>query len=110
MNLMFQPLRKYVEFDGRARRAEYWLFFLFNFVLGIVCGIIGGEDSVLPLLVMIGLLLPNIALGVRRLHDINLSGWFYLIAIIPIIGALFMLVVGLIPGTAGNNEYGEQPE
>jgi uncharacterized membrane protein YhaH (DUF805 family) len=106
--LMFQPLKKYAEFTGRASRAEYWLFFLFNFIVTLVASLVGGESLLLPL-VWLGLFIPNIAVGVRRLHDINMSGWWLLINLIPFLGALVFLVFCLIPGTVGENSYGDDP-
>jgi uncharacterized membrane protein YhaH (DUF805 family) len=104
MSLMMQPLHKYADFTGRARRAEYWLFALFNFLMVCLASLLGG-DTLVALLVL-GLVIPNIALGVRRLHDFNLSGWFYLLTFIP----FATLVLGLIPGDVGDNDYGPQPE
>lgn len=106
MDLMFQPFRKYADFNGRAGRSEFWLFFLFNFLFGLTAVIIGVPEGAIAL-IWLALLVPNIALGVRRLHDIGLSGWLYLVALIPFAGALFMLVCALIPGQPDTNEYGE---
>jgi uncharacterized membrane protein YhaH (DUF805 family) len=107
MHLMFQPFLKFVDFSGRANRTEYWLFLLLTLLLGFVGGMIG---DVVPLFIMLALLLPTAALGVRRLHDINLSGWFYVINFIPLAGAVFMIIVGLIPGDTGENKFGSPPE
>src|SRR4051812_635294 len=84
MELMLQPLVKYATFDGRARRAEFWLFVLFNFLIcGSISLITGSTDSVLVTLATVLLLLPNIAVGVRRLHDVGISGWWYLLSCVP---------------------------
>jgi uncharacterized membrane protein YhaH (DUF805 family) len=120
MNLMFEPLRKYATFTGRARRMEYWLFWLFTVVVEIIGSALTGGFNPMAMtfgmgftiycLAMLALLVPSIAVGVRRLHDTNRSGWWLLIAFIPIIGALVLLVFLLLPGTVGPNPYGEDPK
>ncbi len=127
MNLMFQPLRKYADFQGRARRSEFWLFWLFTFVVGFVLQMIGGmmggaadpsnpaamyssPAGIVLLLFWLAVLIPSIAVAIRRLHDTNRSGWWLLIALIPIIGALVLLVFYVLPGTAGPNKFGEDPK
>lgn len=104
----------YANFNGRARRKEYWGFFLVNFVLGIILsiifGILGSFLSVLayiPYLVTLALLLPGIAVGVRRLHDLGKSGYFFFIVLIPLVGAIYLLYLFAQPGVEGANEYGE---
>lgn len=109
MSLMFKPLRDYATFDGRSRRAEYWLFVLFQILLALVLVLAGAEETILMTAVWLGLIIPNCALGVRRLHDIGLSGWFYLLSLIPIVGGIFMLVCALIPGDKEENRFGAVP-
>jgi uncharacterized membrane protein YhaH (DUF805 family) len=106
--------------DGRIPRSTYWLkFILPAFVLSIIAGVL---DSVLGLsnpegyggpiggLVALALLWPSIATGVKRLHDRNRSGWFYLIVIIPFIGWLYWLIdMGILKGTTGANRFGPDP-
>ena len=107
---------KYATFDGRARRKEYWYFTLF-FVLcmiaaSIIDGILFGLDDdggPVQLLVIVGLIVPAIAVGFRRLHDIDRSAWWMLISLIPIIGALVMLYWTVQPGTVGPNRFGPDP-
>jgi len=100
----------YVKFDGRVSRREYWMFALFSTLIGIVLNII---FVILPPLALLGLayslalLLPSIGLVIRRLHDINLSGWFLLIALIPFIGGIALLLLLVLPGDAEANKFDE---
>jgi uncharacterized membrane protein YhaH (DUF805 family) len=105
---MFQPLKKYAEFKGRASRSEYWLFFLFNFLV-ILTAMLLRDDGSIVVLAWLGLAIPNLAVGVRRLHDINMSGWWLLLSLIPFLGSLIMFVFALIPGTEGDNRFGADP-
>ena len=95
-------LKGYVRFSGRSGRAEYWWFYLF-WLLAILVG--GLLDETLGSLVVLALLLPNLALSVRRLHDIGKSGWLYLINLIPLIGGLIVLYWAVQPSD-NDNEYG----
>jgi len=107
---------KYVTFSGRASRSEYWWFQLFYFL--VVIGILfvsysitdadGGGGFVLPIW-QLGNLLPLIAVHVRRLHDIERSGWWLFIALIPLVGWLILLVWDCTEGTGGENRFGEDP-
>ncbi|MDQ1681675.1 MAG: hypothetical protein QOH99_216 [Frankiaceae bacterium] len=100
-------LQKYATFSGRARRPEYWYFFLFNFVLGFVAGLIDGRNSsVLQIVIGLAFFLPSLAVGVRRLHDTGKSGWWILIGIIPILGWIAIIVFLCQPGTPAPNKYG----
>lgn len=105
-------LSRYIDFNTRSSRSEYWFWVLFVILLSIVAGVIDNllfGSSVLGTLVTLGLLVPGIAVGVRRLHDIDRSGWWYLIALIPLIGALVLIYWFVQPGTPGSNEYGDNP-
>src|SRR5690242_16512153 len=88
-------LRKYVTFDGRATRPEYWWFFLFTVIVYIVAAILDAATHtfVFVILVGLGLLLPAIAAAVRRLHDTGRSGWWYFVALIPFIGGIWLIVL-----------------
>ncbi len=106
----------YANFEGRARRREYWLFYLANaiiylilflFCLGLDYSIL--IDAVWGILGLV-LLIPGLALSVRRLHDTNRSGWWLLISLIPIIGTIIFFVFSVLPGTEGENEYGPDPK
>lgn len=102
-------LERYAKFDGRARRAEFWWFALANFIIGVVLSILGnasGLFSVIYWLYSLAVLIPGIAVGVRRLHDIDKSGWFLLLAFIPIIGAIILIIWAATDGTRGPNKYG----
>lgn len=118
MNLYFQVLKKYAVFSGRARRKEYWYFFLFNFIVEFVLSFIDGFTGTFSKSIGMGLLggiytlavlLPGIAVSVRRLHDTNRSGWWLLIALIPIIGAIVLLVFMVQGSQKGENRYGPNP-
>jgi len=105
--------QKYADFTGRARRAEFWYFALFNFIAAIVLGIIDGvlgTDSLLGGIYSLAVLVPNIAVTARRLHDTGRSGWWQLIGIIPIIGWIVMLVFLVQDGDFERNEYGPSPK
>src|SRR4051794_3761505 len=87
-------LTKYADFSGRARRSEYWYFFLFNVIVDVVAGLIdlAIKAPVLQVIAGLALLIPGLAAGVRRLHDTDRSGWFPLIALIPIAGIIILIV------------------
>ncbi|WP_019962410.1 DUF805 domain-containing protein [Woodsholea maritima] len=109
-------LQNYANFQGRARRSEYWFFALFYFlvymglsILAAVLGKAGGIISILMGLFMLGVLIPNIAVGVRRLHDTSRSGWWLLISLVPIIGAIWLIVL-LVQDSHGDNQYGPNPK
>ncbi|HWP12811.1 MAG TPA: DUF805 domain-containing protein [Ramlibacter sp.] len=95
-------LRKYVDFSGRAGRPEFWWFFLFQIIVMIVTGMM---SDILNGIAALGLLLPGLAVGARRLHDIGKSAWFLLLGLIPILGFLVLLYWFVQP-SAGANAYG----
>lgn len=103
---------KYVVFSGRASRSEYWWFQLFiiltAFILGFVEGILG-VGGILSGLFSLAILLPAISVVVRRLHDTDRSGWWYWIALIPLIGTIVLIVFFCQRGTNGANRFGEDP-
>lgn len=124
---MFLPLLRYAEFSGRSRRREYWLYALMWMVvsLGMLMVLFGSFafmtdpvamlSSATDFLIVFGLwwlatIIPSLAVTVRRLHDINLSGWFILIQLIPYIGGLILFVLTLLDGTKGHNLYGPDPK
>ena len=108
-------LAKYVDFQGRAQRSEYWYFVLAYFLLLVAAALIaymlGGGRAIFPVLglVLLGIFLPSLAAQVRRLHDTNASGWWILLAFIPYVGGLIMLVWFCLPGTKGENRFGPDP-
>ena len=95
-------LKGYVKFSGRATRSEYWWFYLFWLILVVVTGMISEN---LAAVLILALLLPSLAVGVRRMHDIGKSGWWLLVALIPLIGGLILLYF-LVQPSVGDNDYG----
>jgi uncharacterized membrane protein YhaH (DUF805 family) len=119
MNWYLDVLKKYADFNGRARRKEYWMFFLFNviitIVLMIVDGILGtsavpGTLGLLGALYSLVLLIPGIAVAVRRLHDTGRSGWWILIGLVPFVGFIVLIVFMVQDGTPGENQFGKNPK
>ncbi|MEN9331878.1 MAG: hypothetical protein RLZZ94_968 [Bacteroidota bacterium] len=105
MNYYLKVLQNYANFSGRARRAEYWYFFLINTIISVVLSVmtVQGGYSMLYLLYSLGVFLPSLAVGVRRMHDVNKSGWFLLIPI-------YNLILACTEGTQGDNDYGSDPK
>ena len=99
-------LTKYVDFQGRARRSEYWWFFLFNFGAGLVTTLISDGLNILWSLAM---LLPSLAVAVRRLHDRDMTGWWVLLALVPFVGMIALLIILALRGTEGANRFGPDP-
>lgn len=112
MHWYMDALKNYVNFSDRACRSEYWMFFLFNiiicFVLLIIEGMIGGP-GVLANLYSLAVLIPGLAVSVRRLHDTDKSGWWLLVGFVPLLGALLLLIFFVQAGTSGPNSYGQEP-
>jgi uncharacterized membrane protein YhaH (DUF805 family) len=116
MNWYLKVMKQYADFDGRARRTEYWMFVLFNIIFSVVAVVL---DNVLgiamegigygPLygLYVLAMIIPSLAVAVRRLHDTGKSGWMLLIALIPIIGSIWLLVLYATDGNPGENEYAQ---
>lgn len=111
--------KKYAVFSGRARRREFWLFHLYNLLFGlflvlieVVVGLPRGITGHGPLIAIfqVTLLIPNLAVSVRRLHDTNRSGWWLLINLIPIIGSITLFVFLVQNSQQGSNEYGPNPK
>jgi uncharacterized membrane protein YhaH (DUF805 family) len=110
-------IKKYAVFSGRAPRKEYWMFFLFNVIISFVSGLLFGalkgmaniDLMMLMNLYSLAVLCPGLAVGVRRLHDTNRSGWWMLLGFIPFIGAIVLIVFLATDGTAGDNKFGPNP-
>jgi uncharacterized membrane protein YhaH (DUF805 family) len=103
---------RYTKFDGRADRGEFWWFVLANFILYVVLAILMNVSSIFVLVyfaVAIGLIVPSLAVAIRRLHDTNKSGWFLLLGLIPLIGAIILIVFYATAGDSGDNNYGAPP-
>ena len=121
MQQYMNVLRKYADFSGRAARKEFWMFQLVNFVIYFVLGFLsgmfttGGSNtlamvlSVISLVYSLAVLVPSLAVTVRRLHDVGRSGWFIFIALIPIAGALALLITTIKKSESGENAYGPNP-
>jgi len=127
MQYYLKALRNYTGFTGRSTRSEYWYFALFNFIFAIAAMIVDNvlgtritTDTIngafgLPygyiyLLYALAVLIPGLAVAVRRLHDVNKSGWFLLIALIPIVGIIWLLVLMVTDSYPGENKYGMNPQ
>ena len=113
MNWYLAVLKKYAVFSGRARRKEYWMFFLFNIIIAIVIGVVEGivgSPGVIGLIYSLAVLIPGIAVTIRRLHDTGRTGWWILIGFVPIIGAIVLLVFMVLEGDSGQNDYGANPK
>ncbi|MFA5838878.1 MAG: DUF805 domain-containing protein [Candidatus Paceibacterota bacterium] len=114
MNYYKLVLKKYSVFDGRSSRAEYWYFALFNaivaVVLWIISALIGDEKDILGLLYGLAVLIPGLAVAVRRLHDTGKSAWMLLINLIPFIGFIWFLVLLIKDSDPGDNKYGPNPK
>jgi uncharacterized membrane protein YhaH (DUF805 family) len=99
-------LTKYADFNGRAARPEFWWFMLAQFILHVILGMI---SPALDGLAALALLIPSLAAGSRRLHDIGKSGWLQLLGLIPIIGWILLIYWCAQPGEPGDNKYGAAP-
>lgn len=119
MNWYLAVLKKYAVFSGRSQRAEYWFFFLFNIIISIVLAMLDGMFGTMSAEAGMGLLgglytlavlIPGIAVTIRRLHDTGRSGWWILIAFVPFIGAIILLVFMVLDSQPGSNEYGPNPK
>ena len=117
-------LGNYATFSGRATRSEYWWWVLALILLMLVLGVVDGAllapvmgferfsaeaGQPISLLASLALLLPSIAVSVRRLHDIDRSGWWYLIGLVPIVGPIVLIYWYVQPGTGGDNQFGPEP-
>ena len=105
MKYYLEVLKKYADFKGRARRSEFWYFTLFSAIISIILIILTGNSqfSKLDKLYSLVVLVPSLAVGVRRMHDLNKSGWYYLIP-------FYNLILLFTNGTEGPNDYGVDPK
>jgi uncharacterized membrane protein YhaH (DUF805 family) len=119
MNWYLTALKKYAVFNGRSRRAEYWFFLLFNIIISVVLSLLDaalgtssgeGGAGVLSGVYSLAVLIPGIAVSIRRLHDTDRSGWWLLLAFVPCVGGIILLVFMAQEGTQGPNQYGENPK
>jgi len=118
MNWYLKVLQNYAVFSGRARRKEYWMFVLFNLIFMFAAAFL---DNILGIatdmgygpiygIYILAMLVPSIAVAIRRLHDVDKSGWMILIALIPIIGGIWLFVLMVTDSFPGENKYGEYPK
>ena len=119
MNWVIKALKQYTDFNGRAQRTEYWLFVLFCIVVSVVLALIDrmigtynstGGIGLLGGIFSLAILLPGIAVAVRRLHDTGRTGWWLLIGLIPLIGEIVLLVFMVQDSAPGTNAYGPSPK
>ncbi|MGW2841740.1 DUF805 domain-containing protein [Streptomyces sp. NPDC001493] len=112
MNWYLDVLKNYVGFSGRARRKEFWMFALFNIIVAIVLFAIGAAigSQFLYYIYALAVLLPGLAVTVRRLHDTGRSGWWILISFVPFVGGIILLVFLASEGKAEANEHGPNPK
>lgn len=114
MNWYLMAFKKYSQFTGRSRRSEYWYFILFNFIITILLQAFEHGDSMhlgtLSSLYSLAIIIPGIAVSIRRLHDTGRSGWTLLFALIPIVGAVILIIFFALDSDECSNEYGENPK
>lgn len=120
MNYYLAVLKKYAEINGRASRAEYWYFVLFNVLIMIGLNILMAALGKVPGLGMIlwltstlyglAMIVPGLTVAIRRLHDTNKSGWMLLLCLIPLIGSIIVLVFMILDSQPGANQYGPNPK
>ena len=122
MKWYLNVLNNYATFSGRARRSEYWFFALFNMIFLIVAMILdnilgttfdlgfGISYGYIYLIYTLAILIPGLAVVVRRLHDVGKSGWMYFIVLIPIVGIIWLLVLLCTDSQVGSNKWGENPK
>src|SRR5262249_16848274 len=115
MNWYLAPLKNYAGFSGRARRTEYWTFSLGNALIFFILGLIGRSTEstavyVVSAILGLALVIPGLAVLVRRLHDTGRSGFWFFIGFIPIIGGIWLFILTLLPGETRANQYGPDPK
>jgi uncharacterized membrane protein YhaH (DUF805 family) len=119
MSWYITALKKYAVFSGRSRRKEYWFFVLFNVIFLIAAALLdnlfhttlgNSPYGVFYYLYALAVVLPGIGLVIRRLHDVGKSGWWYFIALIPLVGAIWLLVLLCTDSQPGDNQYGPNPK
>ncbi|MBO6015636.1 MAG: DUF805 domain-containing protein [Lachnospiraceae bacterium] len=112
VNNYVSVLKNYVAFSGRARRREYWLYVLANFIVSLVISVIAGilHLPILSTIYALGVMLPGIAVCVRRLHDTGKSGLWLLLAFVPLIGGIVLLVFFCSDSEVGTNDFGPNPK
>lgn len=119
MNWYLKVLKQYADFDGRARRKEYWIFILFNSIISFVLSLVDKElglsgietgQGVLSGIYSLGIIIPTFAVSVRRMHDVGKSGWILLLIFLPVIGNIWLFILSMTNSDLGENKYGQNPK
>lgn len=120
MQWYFDVLKKYAVFGGRARRKEFWMFVLFNIIAVLATGLLDrilhttwndqARTGIISMIYSWAVLLPGIAVAIRRMHDIGKSGWWVLISLIPLVGIIWYIILAATEGQRGDNQYGPDPK
>jgi uncharacterized membrane protein YhaH (DUF805 family) len=116
MNWFLAALKKYAVFSGRARRSEYWYFALFYLLIYIALAVAdnvmnaGASFGLLSGIFSLAMLIPSLSVGVRRLHDTDRSGWWLLIALVPVLGAIALIAFAVQDSQPGENRFGLSPK
>jgi uncharacterized membrane protein YhaH (DUF805 family) len=113
MHWYLEALRRYADFSGRARRREFWFFYLFHLL--VVVGLMAvdvavGVDGYLPVIYAVGVIIPAVAVGVRRLHDTGRSAGWLLIGFIPVVGTIALVIFFVQNSQPHTNDYGPNPK
>jgi uncharacterized membrane protein YhaH (DUF805 family) len=105
-------LKKYAVFSGRARRKEFWMFVLINFIVAVALGVVDMMLGTvfLGFIYALATIIPSLAVGARRLHDIGRTGWWQLIGLVPLIGLIVLIVFFVTDSNPGDNQYGPNPK
>ncbi len=119
MNWYLKVMRQYADFSGRARRKEYWMFALFNAIFAMIAmgfdamvgsAFIGGLYGITYMTYALATIIPGIAVAVRRMHDVGKSGWMLFVALIPLIGSIWLLILLFTDSQKGTNKWGPDPK
>lgn len=115
MEWYLKVVKNYVGFQGRARRKEYWMFILFNWIIAMALSLVLGLfnqslGATLGYIYSLAVLLPGLAVAVRRLHDTGRSGWMILLGLIPLVGFIILIVFMCQDSQEGSNPYGPNPK
>ena len=113
MEWYVSALKRYYDFEGRAHRQEYWMFFAINLAIAMTISIVErviGIAGYLSLLYALAVLCPALGVGVRRLHDTNRSGWWQLLVLLPLVGWIILIVFCAQPSQEGDNRFGPVPK
>ncbi len=118
MEWYMKVIKQYAVFNGRATRKEYWMFTLFNFLItfgiaivsGILGSLMGTNQNILVNIYSLAVFLPSLGVAIRRLHDTGRSGWWLLISLIPLIGAIVLIVFFIEDSQPNDNQFGPNPK